>query len=106
MRLLKAQTLEFVDFDDDRSTPPYAILSHTWASEEVSYQDMLQGAEHYSKKQGSRKIRLCSQQAIEDGLDFCWIDTCCIDKKVVQNSQRRSTACSAGIKVPKSAIRT
>ena len=81
MRLLKAQTLEFVDFDDDRSTPPYAILSHTWTSEEVSYQDMLEGAEHYSKKQGSRKIRLCSQQAIEDGLDFCWIDTCCIDKK-------------------------
>lgn len=31
-------------------------------------------------KKGSAKIQYTCQQAIRDGLDYCWIDTCCIDK--------------------------
>jgi hypothetical protein len=61
--------------------PPYAILSHTWHpdnSKEVSLQD-LQGGQTVDKS-GYNKIRFCEQQAAADGLDYFWVDTCCIDK--------------------------
>jgi hypothetical protein len=38
MRLLNSTTLEFKVFNDEE-LPPYAILSHTWGQEEISYQD-------------------------------------------------------------------
>lgn len=38
MRLLHSTTFEFKVFNDEE-LPPYAILSHTWGDEEVSYQD-------------------------------------------------------------------
>ncbi|KAJ3573388.1 hypothetical protein NPX13_g4724 [Xylaria arbuscula] len=59
--------------------PPYAILSHTWGREEVSFSDFQEG-----KGQGLagyKKIRGCCEQAKSDGLDAVWIDTCCIDKR-------------------------
>ena len=31
-------------------------------------------------KSGYEKIRFCGEQASEDGLQYFWIDTCCIDK--------------------------
>ncbi|KAF2186277.1 hypothetical protein K469DRAFT_664161 [Zopfia rhizophila CBS 207.26] len=31
-------------------------------------------------KAGYRKIRFCGKQAANDGLQFFWVDTCCIDK--------------------------
>jgi hypothetical protein len=30
--------------------------------------------------EGYRKLRFCAQQAQRDGLDYFWVDTCCIDK--------------------------
>jgi hypothetical protein len=39
MRLLNATTFKFKDFNDAQ-LPPYAILSHTWGSEEVSYKEI------------------------------------------------------------------
>ncbi|RYN79148.1 hypothetical protein AA0117_g3840 [Alternaria alternata] len=64
----------------DEQIPPYAILSHTWGNEEdeVSFKDLIN--ETYRKRKGYRKLEFCAQQAAEDGLDFFWIDTCCIDK--------------------------
>jgi hypothetical protein len=38
MRLINVDTLEMKEFFD-HSMPPYAILSHTWGSDEVSFQD-------------------------------------------------------------------
>ena len=60
--------------------PPYAILSHTWGedNEEVTFQDLEQGVG--KSKAGYRKIRFCEDQAARDGLQYVWIDTCCIDK--------------------------
>lgn len=58
--------------------PPYAILSHTWQQEEVSFQDVILG--QASTKAGWKKVELCCQQVIEDGYEWAWIDTCCIDK--------------------------
>jgi hypothetical protein len=60
--------------------PPYAILSHTWGEddEEVTFQDLTQGVG--KSKAGYGKIRFCGKQAARDGLQYVWIDTCCIDK--------------------------
>jgi hypothetical protein len=60
--------------------PPYAILSHTWGSDddEVSFRDLTEGSE--KTKRGIDKIQFCATQARIDGLRYIWIDTCCIDK--------------------------
>ena len=60
--------------------PPYAILSHTWGEddEEVTFKDIVKGKG--KSKAGNRKIRFCGKQAANDGLQFFWVDTCCIDK--------------------------
>ncbi|KAF2260180.1 HET-domain-containing protein [Lojkania enalia] len=62
------------------SIPKYAILSHTWGldGEEVTYEDMMTGAGE--RKPGYDKIRFCANQAKTDGLQYFWIDTCCINK--------------------------
>ncbi|KAJ8112702.1 hypothetical protein OPT61_g4994 [Boeremia exigua] len=58
--------------------PPYAILSHTWGKDEVTFNDIMNNAG--KEKLGYNKIRFCMQQAAKDGLDYSWVDTCCIDK--------------------------
>ena len=65
--------------------PPYAILSHTWQEgQEVTFDDLKNldnGTDSKaSDKAGYHKIQLCAQQAKPDGLDYFWVDTCCIDK--------------------------
>jgi hypothetical protein len=60
--------------------PRYAILSHTWGEdiEEVSFKDMIDGTG--KSKRGYHKIQFCGEQARRDGLQYFWVDTCCIDK--------------------------
>ena len=61
--------------------PPYAILSHTWHvdnSQEVTLRDLEGGVAN--TKLGHQKIEFCAKQALADGLEYCWVDTCCIDK--------------------------
>jgi hypothetical protein len=81
MRLLKrlpGDTFELTSFDDD-DPPPYAILSHTWREgQEVTYQELEAGLGR--DKMGFDKIRFCGEQAAVDGLQYFWVDTCCIDK--------------------------
>lgn len=80
MRLINAITFEIEEFPDF-CVPRYAILSHTWGRdfEELSFRDVEEG--NIEKPGiGSLKFRGCCQQAIKDGLDYAWIDTCCIDK--------------------------
>ncbi|KAK6438172.1 hypothetical protein LTR95_005627 [Oleoguttula sp. CCFEE 5521] len=76
MRLLHTTTLEFVEFFNPL---PYAILSHRWGDAEVSYDDFL----HHRKLdgEGHRKVIDCCVLAKSRGLDYVWIDTCCIDKR-------------------------
>jgi len=80
MRLLNSRTLTFEEFDRDSSAPPYAVLSHTWGEEEVTYKDMRKRRAIAESKEGFRKINFCAQQAREEELNFIWVDTCCIDK--------------------------
>ena len=77
MRLLHAKTLKFREFFDT-NIPPYAILSHTWEEEEVSLQDMQSKVP--TRKRGLTKIKACCKQAIDDEIEWVWVDTCCIDK--------------------------
>ena len=83
MRLLQCRDVgEFSltkDFLDDEAIPPYAILSHTWEDDqEVTFKDLMDGTG--KSKSGYDKIQFCGQQAECDGLQYFWVDTCCIDK--------------------------
>src|SRR5437667_11625708 len=85
--LLSAGSGELIFREFKAPPPPYAILSHTWDNEEVSFQDFASG--HGKNKDGYRKIEFCANQAIHDNLQYFWIDTCCIDK---WNHHERSKA--------------
>src|SRR5271167_1070336 len=83
MRLLERNSAgEFSltkDFVGD-DVPGYAILSHTWGpdTEEVTFKDLIDGTGKH--KNGYNKIRFCGKQAKRDGLQYFWVDTCCINK--------------------------
>jgi hypothetical protein len=66
------------DFGDHVSR--YAILSHTWGAdtEEVTFKDLMDGTG--KSKDGYDKIRFCGEQAGRDGVQYFWVDTCCIEK--------------------------
>jgi hypothetical protein len=77
MRLIDCKTYEMTEFIDN--IPPYAILSHTWEDEEVLYSDM-RNIEEAAKKKGFAKIKAVCGLAIDARYQYCWVDTCCIDK--------------------------
>ncbi|KAJ4329605.1 hypothetical protein N0V87_010721, partial [Didymella glomerata] len=62
-----------------KSIPPYAILSHRWSDSEALIED-ISNRKYEEKEQGYRKLRFCAEQAAKDGLQYFWIDTCCIDR--------------------------
>jgi hypothetical protein len=83
MRLLDTRTMKLESYFDN--IPSYAILSHCWEEEEVIFADIAHlshpvKAEAVRAKKGWEKIMRTCEQAVKDGLDYCWIDTCCIDK--------------------------
>ncbi|KAK1755405.1 heterokaryon incompatibility protein-domain-containing protein [Echria macrotheca] len=77
MGLINVHTLELEEFV--ANPPSYAILSHTWAVGEVSFQDFGDPNTRITKP-GFNKISWTCKQAIADGLRYAWVDTCCIDK--------------------------
>lgn len=80
MRLLHAPSFELCVFTDDQ-VPPYAILSHTWADEEITFNDLSRLRRHDAReKRGWDKIQRSCAVAKSLAIDFIWIDTCCIDK--------------------------
>jgi hypothetical protein len=83
MRLLNASTLQLETFAAD--IPKYAILSHTWEDEELLFEDLDPQRNPVpcrlsSGKQTLGKVLHTCEQARRDGLDYVWVDTCCIDK--------------------------
>ncbi len=84
MRLINTSKLTLHDFHDPTSTPAYAILSHTWSENptvEITFQQFTT-LPHASlaENQGFTKIKQTCLLAREKGLDWAWVDTCCIDK--------------------------
>ena len=75
-------------FCDDKTTA-YAILSHRWIEDtEVDYEEMIGLAnmdievrDEIRQRPGYRKIWDTCQQAMRDGYEWVWVDTCCIDKR-------------------------
>jgi len=84
MRLLHHKNDGNIGLTDDiiQDIPAYAILSHTWGrdDEEVTFKDIQDGPEQAKSKAGYRKIEFCGKQTASDGLEYFWVDTCCIDK--------------------------
>ncbi|KIW13670.1 hypothetical protein PV08_08861 [Exophiala spinifera] len=84
MWLLNARTYRIKHFT---IPPPYAILSHQWGDEEdeISFADIRRTREESQarvrRKAGWRKLQGCCEQALKDGLEYVWIDTCCINKE-------------------------
>ncbi|KAK3644953.1 hypothetical protein LTR56_009340 [Elasticomyces elasticus] len=78
MRLINVDTFALQEFAG-AGTPPYAILSHNWGEAEVSFGD-IQDPDLAQDKLGFVKIFFACRQAKADGLDYVWVDTCCIDK--------------------------
>jgi hypothetical protein len=46
--------------------------------EEVTFEDLTKGTGE--NKHGYKKIQFCGEQAWKDGLQYLWIDSCCINK--------------------------
>ena len=82
MRLLHVENDELILKEFwHRKIPEYAILSHTWGDDEVSFQDIESGHRRsYQNKEGYRKIKYSCRQARMDGIKWIWVDTICIDK--------------------------
>ena len=81
MRLLNTETLELRSFISAGAETKYAILSHTWGEDELLFDDVKQGSQHIpTHKEGFAKVRGSCAKAKEDGYEWMWIDTCCIDK--------------------------
>ena len=68
MRLLHTRNLTFVEFPVSQ-VPDYAILSHKWVGDEVTYSDMLNLTNAMKQTDGYRKIVNCCKQAASVGLD-------------------------------------
>jgi hypothetical protein len=89
MRLLKRSPsgdIHLISVKDDNDAPPYTILSHTWTDgQEVSYNELVAGLD--KAKTGYNKIRFYIDRAAKDKIDYCWVDTCYIDKSNAQELQ-------------------
>ncbi|THV00576.1 HET-domain-containing protein [Dendrothele bispora CBS 962.96] len=80
MRLLNASTLCLSEFPGN-DVPPYAILSHTWSKEEITFQDIQDPHSSVTRSRaGFRKLQGCCDLARQHGFEYVWIDTCCINK--------------------------
>lgn len=80
MRLLDTTTLEFVEFAECPYWK-YAILSHRWGNDEVTFKEYRKNRDNIKHRAGYRKIVDFCTIARKRGFSFAWIDTCCIDKR-------------------------
>ncbi|KAF7951592.1 hypothetical protein EAE96_006896 [Botrytis aclada] len=80
MRLLDTKDTENIRVQEfsQRNIPSYAILSHRWEEDEVTFEDIKNG--NFNQRKGFAKLEECRRRAREDEYDWVWVDTCCIDK--------------------------
>ncbi|KAI7158020.1 hypothetical protein KC349_g5185 [Hortaea werneckii] len=82
MRLINTETLEMHEFLPAH-IPRYAILSHRWQDEEVSFKQYSKRHKYAEIRQlkGFAKIEQFCRIARERQMEWAWIDTCCIDSR-------------------------
>ncbi|KAK3312559.1 heterokaryon incompatibility protein-domain-containing protein, partial [Apodospora peruviana] len=80
MHLIDVDTFELREFTPV-NLPRYAILSHTWGDDEVTFQDMKSArSSQTNSKKGFQKLRYTCEEAKRQDFQWAWVDTCCIDK--------------------------
>lgn len=81
MRLLHSREFAFKEFIG-RNIPEYAIISHRWSDDEVSYQDFLDKRQDFLQGRcrgyGWTKIAKAGELASQANIDWFWIDTCMV----------------------------
>ncbi|ROW11338.1 hypothetical protein VMCG_01226 [Cytospora schulzeri] len=81
MWLINTCTLQ-LEFVPKAGSQPYAILSHTWEDEEVTFQEMANLEEAWKEKGFVKIKKTCELARRRDPPPlYAWVDTCCIDKK-------------------------
>lgn len=78
MRLINTLTLTLHDFSGS-DVPKYAILSHRWTDEEVSFKDFSKCRS--TDKRGYQKIVQFCEFLRAWEREWAWVDTVCIDKR-------------------------
>jgi hypothetical protein len=79
MRLINTSTLLLDEFFGD-DIPKYAILSHTWTKEEVTFREWLEPTATTASKAGFVKVKEACAIALSLSHEWLWADTACIDK--------------------------
>ncbi|KAI2784552.1 heterokaryon incompatibility protein-domain-containing protein [Daldinia loculata] len=59
----------------------YAILSHTWGSDEILFHELRGDQEALQGRAGWAKMARFCKTALAYGFGYAWMDTCCIDKR-------------------------
>jgi hypothetical protein len=80
MWLLNTKTISLEEFTEE-TLPSYAILSHTWSTEEVTFRAIKDHPNASKKMKGYAKVRDACNQALTDSHSHIWVDTCCIQKE-------------------------
>ncbi|KAF4886721.1 Vegetative incompatibility protein HET-E-1 [Colletotrichum fructicola] len=80
MWLVNTYTLTLEEVTDPFSHN-YAILSHTWDSDEITFQDIWSSERRSAERKiGHAKLAKTCEIARQRGLQYAWVDSCCIDK--------------------------
>ncbi|WAO87832.1 HET domain-containing protein [Fusarium falciforme] len=77
MHLLNTTSLK-LEYFVGHEIPKHAILSHRWEAEEILFEDVQ--TDRWPQKKGIDKVKRACLRAKDDGFEYIWIDTCCIDK--------------------------
>lgn len=75
MWLINTHTLSLEEHFFDNVRGKYAILSHTWGDDEVSFREMVSSKLTVRTKLGWQKIVGTCREAKNTGLKYAWVDT-------------------------------
>ena len=66
----------------------YAMLSHRWEDDELAFKDVKEQSVYDLPAARFHKVHSFCRQAGECGLEWAWVDTCCIDQTSSTEVQR------------------
>ncbi|KAK7443569.1 hypothetical protein VKT23_015742 [Stygiomarasmius scandens] len=78
-RLIDTHSLQLVEFKENDTIPPFAILSHRHMPKgEIDYEEFIHCQSKTRWKPGYHKVLAACMRARRDGIRHIWVDTCCI----------------------------